>query len=282
MSKADDKALWEFYDRAVESGDKDAISAAGSDILAWHKPFFVQYAAKSAFRQWDTETRRDYLAELMAIAAAKLPLYNRDAVHDFGRTASFITFVKPYLRMARYKVEGSRRPVRVGHETVRLSAAATQYVSKQKSAGAPDPDAKEISEHLTDLFGKRVTAERVPKLLALPYSSQFEQVDGEGHSYTPADVQAAMPLNLRPADPADIVSDEDEKRHVSSKVRETLDAMHLTDLEASIVTDRLMSDDPDTIQSIAMRFGITEMEVVDVEQVISTKLRETLARAFRR
>lgn len=282
MSKAEDKGLWEAYARAVASGDANAVSEAGSDILAWHKPFFVQYAAKSAFRQWDTETRRDYLAEIMAIAAVKLPLYNRDAVHASGRTASFITFVKPYLRMARYKVEGSRRPVRVGHETVRLSAAATQYVSKRQSAGAPQPDAKEIAEHLTDLFGKRVTAERVPKLLALPYSTQFETVDSEGQSYIPTEVQAAMPVNTRPADPADIVADEDEKRQVSGKVHAALDAMNLTDLESAIVTDRLMSDEPDTVEAIAIRFGITEMEVVDVEQLISTKLRQTLARAFQR
>lgn len=281
MSKTDDGALWEAYARAVQSEDKDAVSNAGSAILAWHQPFFVQYAGKTAFSQWDVETRRDYLAELMAIAAAKMPLYNRDEVHASGRTASFVTFVKPYLRMARYKMEGSRRPVRVGHETVRLSAAAARFVSHELALGKPQPTAHEIAEHLTNMFGKRVTAERVPKLLSLPHATPFETVDAGGTSYVAPETQAGMPVDLRPKDPADIVADADEQRHVSEKVRAVLDAMDLTDLETAIIVDRLMSDDPETVEAIALRFGITDMEVVDVEQGVSKKLRETLARAFR-
>jgi len=88
--------------------------------------------------------------------------------------------------------------------------------------------------------------------------------------------------DLRPTDPADIVADADEKRQISDSVRAVLESMNLTDLEAAIVTDRLMAEEPATIEDVAVLFGITEMEVIDVEHQISTKLRETLARTFQR
>ena len=277
MAKADDAHLWDAYRAAVEAGDDLRADAAASDILRWHTPFFVAYARDNAFRQWDAETRKDYLAELMGIAAAKLPLYDRDAVHAEGRRASFVTFVKPYLKMVRYKIEGSRRPVKVGHETVRLSAAVSRFQTDCAAASLPDPTDEEIAAHLTDLFGKKVTATRVPRLKELPIARPFEMPSDDG-DYVDPKTEAAMMPDLRPQDPADIVAEQDERDQTVAKVRAALSQLgEISGLEQAVIFRRLMAQDPAEIEDIAIDFDVTEMEVADVEAVLLRKLRNLLA-----
>lgn len=278
MTKHEDGHLWKQYREAVEEGDDAKANIIASDIIRLHTPFFASYARDTAFRNWDDETRKDYLAELLAIAAAKLPLYDRDAVHAEGRRASFITFVKPYLKMVRYKMEGSRRPMKIGHETVRLSAAASRFVAHHLALGKPHPTAHEIAEHLTDMFGKRVTAGRVPKLLSLPHATPFESIDAGGTSYVAPEIQAAMPVDLRPADPADIVADQDERDRARAAVNAALGELgDVTELEQAIIFRRLMAETPAEVEELALDFNVTEMEVVDVEFMLVKKLRNLLA-----
>lgn len=277
MTKHEDGHLWKQYREAVEEGNGVKANIIASDIIRLHTLFFASYARDTAFRDWDVETRKDYLAELLAIAAAKLPLYDRDAVHAEGRRASFITFVKPYLKMVRYKMEGSRRPMKIGHETVRLSAAIARFESTRAAAGLPAPTNVEVSEHLTDLFGKRVTPTRVPRLRKLPSSQTFEMPSDDG-DYVDPKTEAAMPVDLRPADPADIVTDQDERDRARAAVNAALEELgEVTELEQAIIFRRLMAETPADVEELALDFNVTEMEVVDVEFMLVKKLRNLLA-----
>lgn len=272
-----DDALWVRYDAAVDAGDAAAVSAAADAIIRRHLPFFVQYAQQTAFRQWNTETREDYLAELLAVALSKVSTYSRKMEHERGQ-AQFVTYVKPYLKMVRYKVEGSRGPIRLGHETVRLAADARRFIATEMAAGRPVPSNETIAEYLRERCGKPVSPDRVPRILSLPRPVGMTVADGEGGEMPLTEAEDAIQYEVvEPTDPAEIVADLDERQRTVASVRAAVEALDLDALEQAVLMGRLMAEERRSVEAIAVGFGVTEMEVEEVEADLTVRLRRLLA-----
>jgi DNA-directed RNA polymerase sigma subunit (sigma70/sigma32) len=272
-----DDHLWAAYDAAVAAGDAVKIAVAADDIIRRHLPFFVQYAGQTAFRQWNAATRDDYLAELLAVAVSKLPTYSRTMEHERGR-AQFVTYVKPYLKMVRYKVEGSRGPVRLGHETVRLASDARRFIATEMAAGRPVPSNEQVADYLRERCGKPVSPERVPRLLSLPRPVGMTVPDGDGGEMTLSEAETATQYEVaEPTDPADIVADLDERLRTVERVRDAIWELGLDLVEEAVLLERLMAETPRSVESIAIEHGITEMEVKDVEADLRVRLRQLLS-----
>lgn len=277
MTTFPDERLWVAYDKAVAAGDAEKITYAADAIIRKHLPFFVQYAHQTAFRQWNTATREDYLAELLAVAVSKLPTYSRTMEHERGR-AQFVTYVKPYLKMVRYKVEGSRGPVRLGHETVRLASDARRFIATEMAAGRPVPSNEQVAEYLRERCGKPVSPERVPRLLSLPRPVGMTVPDGDGGEMTLSEAETATQYEVtEPTDPADIVADLDERLKTVARVRDAVWELGLDLVEEAVLLDRLMAETPRSVESIAVEHGITEMEVKEVEADLAVRLRQLLS-----
>ena len=280
MTTFPDEHLWVAYDEAVAAADTERMSAAADAILRRHLPFFVQYASQTAFGQWNRETRQDYLAELLAVAASKVPTYSRKLEHRHGQ-AQFVTYVKPYLKLVRYKVEGSRGPVRLGHETVRLAGDARRFISMELAAGREYPSNEQTAEYLRERCGKPVSPERVPRLLALPYASSMTGTFSEGaqeREQVLPEVEAAVRYAaLEPDDPAEIVAEQAEREWVSDRVRDAIWELGPDLVEEAVLFGRLMSETPRSVESIAVEHGITEMEVKEIEADLAVRLRQMLS-----
>jgi DNA-directed RNA polymerase specialized sigma subunit len=277
MTTFPDEQLWVAYDAAVKSGSRAAVLDASDAIIRRHLPFFVQYAHQTAFRQWNRETRQDYLAELLAVAAGKISTYSRTMEHDRGR-AQFVTYVKPYLKLVRYKIEGSRGPIRVGHETVRLASDARRFIATEQAAGRPDPTDEQVAEYLRERCGKPVSAERVPRLLSLPRAVGMVVSDGDGGEVPLSEAEEAVQYAVpEPTDPAEIVAELDERMREVARVRDALAALDLDPLETAVVAGRLMAETPRSIEAIAAEWGVTEMEVKQIDALVSVKLRRLLS-----
>lgn len=276
MNRADDAHLWLAYDKAVESNDMTGAKQAADAIIRQHLPFFVKYAQETAFRQWDAPTREDYLAELLLVASERVSTYDRKLRHSGGRTASFVTYVKPYLKLARYRIEGSRSPMRIGHETVRLSAAASRFVSAELAAGRNEPSDDEIAQHLTERFGKRITSARVPKLRQLPQQIGLMLTDDSGEEYFRPEVGYMRP-ELEDDDPAEIVVREDEQYRAVSAVTDALAALEPTPAEMVVVRYRLMAEQPWPTDDVAAHIGVSVSEVRQMEARIRQALAQLLS-----
>lgn len=276
MKTFPDESLWLRYDAAVESADPERIAEASDAILRRHLPFFVQYAQQTAFRQWNREAREDYLAELLAVAASKISTYSRTMEHARGR-AQFVTYVKPYLKLVRYKVEGSRGPIRLGHETVRLASDARRFIAEEEASGRGVPSNERVAEYLRERCGKPVSAERVPRLLSLPRPVGLTVQSDDGSEMPLSEAETAVKYEvLEPTDPAEIVAEQSERDWVAGRVRDAVSALGLDPIEEAVLTGRLMAETPRSVEKIAVEFGVTEMEVKDVEAGLTVRLRQLL------
>jgi hypothetical protein len=278
MSKADDGHLWKAYETAVASGDLAAVSAAGSDIVRHHMPFFIGYVNETAFRQWPYHVRRDYLADVLVVVAEKIPTYDRRARFSGGRTASFVTYVKPYLQLIRYRIEGGRTPMRLGHETMRFAMEARYFVAARLGAGFPHPSAEEVADALTLRFGKRISPDRVARLLSIPQAVDLFGYDpAAGETFVLDEVEDRVTETEVVTDPAEIVADADEREWLARRVREALDSLDLDALDWAVVELRLMAEERRTIEALAVDFGVTELEVIERERVLRRSLAQLLS-----
>lgn len=282
MKNFDDDHLWEEYDEAVAEQNTAKMLAASDAILRRHLPFFVQYASQTSFPQWNGATREDYLAELLAVAASKVPTYSRTMEHARGR-AQFVTYVKPYLKLVRYKVEGSRGPIRLGHETVRLAGDARRFIAMEMAAGRAYPSNEQVAKYLSERCGKAVSSARVPRLLSLPYATGILGLDrgyegGTNNEEVLPEVEEAVQYQVaEPTDPAEIVSDQMEREWVADRVRNAIKALGLDALQTAVLEGRLMREDVTPIEDLAVSFGVTELEVKEVETVLCAILRQMLS-----
>lgn len=279
MKAFPDDHLWEAYDRAVASKDAEKISAAANDIMREHMPFFAYYANQTAFRHWSFSTREDYFAELLAVAVSRIPTYSRKMEHERGR-AQFVTYVKPYLKPVRYKVEGNQTPVRLGHEMIRMASEARNFISAEEKAGRGVPSYEKVAEHVCRKSGRAVSVARVVRLLSLPKNVSLHVVSDSGTSdemlYSEAE-EAAQDAGVVVTDPADIVADKLEKEETVSRVREAVEVLGLDALEKAVLSFRLMAETPAAVEDLAVEFGVTEMEVKEVEADLTARLRKLLA-----
>jgi DNA-directed RNA polymerase sigma subunit (sigma70/sigma32) len=274
MTDAGDSELWDAYEAATAAGDQDALRLAAEDIIARHMPFFVQYAQQTAFRQWDSGTRDDYLAEILAVAYARISTYNRNGRYREGRTAKFVTYVKPYLKPLRYSVEGNTRPMRICHATVRMSAAVSRYIAAEHALGNPTPTYEEIAEHIQKLFGKSISPARVHRLLQLPRGVPFTQPSDDGDEYV--NPQVSERADAAVDDPAEIVTEQLHREWKVKQVRDVLSKLTLTGLEQAILVGRLSAEQPASLMELAVKFGVTEMEVEETERALVLLLSQLL------
>lgn len=276
MSDFDDNHLWDDYAAAVASGDEAETRRLAGDIVQFHLGFFTSYAKETAFPLWDEDTRTEYLHELVAVALEKVTTYDPGYDGVGGRKPAFVTYVKPYLRLVRYRLAGHDNPNRVGHETMRMRIVTQHIYNDFIGLDGVEPSHEDIASELSRRFGKPVTAARVRGLLAPPATVRGDESTGE----IPGSVWDTLAGDV--PTPEEQVVETLAQRERVSLVREALDTLTLDDMGKAIVEDRLMAESPVSLVSLAERFGYSASAVSAMEKEIAAALRFALGDAYDR
>jgi hypothetical protein len=266
----DDRQLWDAHAAAVTAGDTDGARALAGQIVGLHLGFFTDYARETGFPQWDTDMRDEYLHELLCVALEKVATYDQARPGNEGRkNAAFITYVKPYLRLVRYRLAGRDEPMRVGHETMRMRFAAQRFISGHLSVHGVHPSNEQIAADLSKTFGKTVGTRRVENLLAPLKAVSGDELVGD-------DTARWSGMEDTGVDVAEQVIDAMTRAADVGRVRSALGTLGLSELEMMIVTERLMSEEPIHPSFIAVRFGLDDGDVVEAEASLRARLRDLL------
>jgi len=263
----EDGTLWLAY----ETADDHEREALARTIVETHLPFLRYYAARTAFPYWPDPVREEYLQELVIVALGKVPSYNRLRIGESGKFAKFVTFLKPYLQGVRWDISAREAPIRVGRETRRMRADAQRFIWERQRAGG-EPTWAEVAEAVSRAHGKKVSAERVERIVNPPSVTSGDAVvteDGDELWAMIGDAEESAESRV-----VDAVFQE----QTSDRVRRVIDSIVETDLEDAIVTDRLMArpGEAATHAEIALWFDATPADVARVERELVARLRDAL------
>lgn len=282
MTKRPDAHLWEAYDKAIEANEDAVAAKIAASIVEFHGGFIYKYAVDTAFPQWTKDQVKEYYHELIVIAMEKLPSYDRDRVSTNGLTSSFINYLKPHLKAARWKTATEQDLIKHGVETRRLKADLERYLEQQQQMDH-SPSVEEMAEYLTTLHGKHAKPIRegqVRRLLDQPKVMWADAAVTEEEGASHWDIIPAIEESV---ETQVIQSDETEER--SKAVLEALTAAGLSDIERCIVAERLMmaprrivdgviiSPGPTTLTALGDRFGLKPEAVRRCEQQLVERLR---------
>ncbi len=236
----------EEHDLAVryQAGDKDA----GRRIVEACLPFVVAIAME--YRRWGVP-----LEDI--IQQGNVGLMRAVAKFDTSKDCRLATYAAYWIRaeIREYVVRGYR-VVRLG-----TTKAERRALRAYRTTRESDP------ERLAEVSG--LTVERVRNLLPL-LQAREASLESSKDDHTPV-IDRLAAAGLSPEEEAD-ASEASERSRVA--VREAL--RDLNDREKLIVRDRLMADEPRTLQDLGAELGVSKERVRQLEQRTLTKLRQRL------
>ena len=241
LSREDERELAKKYQR----GDRDA----GRRIVEACLPFVVAIAIE--YRRWGVP-----LEDI--IQQGNVGLMRAVAKFDTSKECRLATYAAYWIRaeIREYVVRGYR-VVRLG-----TTKAERRALRAYRTTRESDP------ERLAAVSGLAV--DRVRGLLPL---LQAREASLEG---TRGDDRTAVVDRLAAAGPSpeDQADDNEIAERSRVAVREAL--RDLNDREKLIVRDRLMADEPRTLQDLGVELGVSKERVRQLEQRTLTKLRQRL------
>lgn len=282
MTRWDDSHIWEQMAAATTDDERHRLAG---EAVEFHRGFITQYGARQANARWDRATCDDYHAELIAVAYERALTYDVTYVGEHGK-ATFPTYLRPYLWPVKWRV-GSRQGgdgFTTGVETARLVAGA-HAIRDARAARGMSVGPAEIAEELSGTHGKRISPERVARLLSPP-ETVYLDAPTAGNGCVHADVIADQA-----PDPAEVVVDELERTAAAELVRDLLEQMRpLSDIERCIIVERLMAPPrcldpassevihpgPMTLRAIGARFGVSDERVRVRERRLLDRMRAIL------
>lgn len=263
----EDGALWLAY----ETADDSERAKLSRSIVETHLPFLRYYAARTAFPYWPDHVREEYVQELVIVALGKVASYNRLRIGESGKFAKFVTYLKPYLQGVRWDISAREAPMRVGRETRRMRADAQRFIWERERAGA-EATWEEVAEAVSRAHGKKVSAERVERIVNPPTVTSGDAVVTE-------DGDELWSVVGTTEDSAESkVVDAVFQAQTTDRVRRAVEAIVETDLQEAIVTDRLMAvpGEAATHAEIAHWFDVTPADVARIERELVVRLRDAL------
>lgn len=264
----EDGTLWVAY----ETADESSRLGLARRIVETHLPFLRYYAARTSFPYWPDQVREEYLQELVIVALGKVSSYNRLRIGESGKVAKFVTYLKPYLQGVRWDISAREAPIRVGRETRRMRADAQRFIWERQQGGI-EPTWEEVADAVSRAHGKKVSAERVERIVNPPSVTSGDAVvteDGDelwnvvGISEDSAETQVVEAVY---------------QEQVADRVRRAVEAIVETDLEEAIVADRLMAaaGEAATHAEIGHWFEVSAAEVARIERSLMGRLRDALS-----
>ena len=226
----------------------------------------------TAFPQWDQSLRAEYMQELIIEALRRIPAYDRRRMNADGQTASFLTYVKPYLLEVRWRLAGRESPIPVGKETIRMRAFGQRFISDQVKTGGAVPSWHEVAEAIGKAHGKSVSPERA-EALCQPVAvirPDKETNDSSGPQWSELRVTAPSP--------EDELLDMWEQAETDAAVRDALSRHATTDLQRMIVERRLTAESPASLKQLAADAGISIAKVKAEETALRDALRAELTK----
>ena len=206
-------------------------------------------------------------------------------VADNGLTSSFINYVKPHLKAARWKTATEQDLIKHGVETRRLKADLEKWLEQEQAAGHY-PSVEDMAQYLTALHGKHnkpIREGQVRRLLDQPRVLWADASVAEDEGASHWDLLPAVEESVETQ-----VINIEETENRSSAVIAALREAGLSDLERCIVAERLMmaprrivdgvviSPGPTTLTSLGERFSIKPEAVRRCEQQLVERLRDII------
>jgi hypothetical protein len=266
-----DAPLWVAYQTASSAAARRELARR---IVECHLGFLRLYAREHAFPYWSNELREEFLAELVIEAMRRVPTYDRLRVSAAtGRTASFLTYLRPYLQETRWKMAGREASVPCGKETIRMRAAGQRFIREQLQQGLAHPSWEEVAEAIGRAHAKRLTPARAEALCRPQTVTRPDQASA-GDDLTSAGWDATLGATVASAEDEALAAIEHDDRREAVAV--ALAAVVRTDLEADIVSQRLASEAPMTLKELASLHGVSPAYVRTVEDDLRARLRTAL------
>ncbi len=263
----EDGTLWLAYETADESARQDLARR----LVETHLPFLRYYAARTAFPYWPDNVREEYLQELVIVALGKVQSYNRLRIGESGKVAKFVTYLKPYLQGVRWDISAREAPMRVGRETRRMRADAQRFIWERQQTGV-EPTWDEVADAVSRAHGKKVSAERVERIVNPPAVTSGDAVVTEDGDELWSIV--GITEDSAEAQVVDAVFQE----QTAKRVRRAVQSIVESDLEEALVMDRLMAvpGEAATHAEIAHWFDVMPAEVARIERDLVRRLRDAL------
>ena len=256
----EDAHLWEALAQARKVSDDSEVRRLRAEIVWTHHGFIVDYARRHAFRSWDPELVDEYIHELVEVALGRVETFQPE------RGIKFVTYIKPFFMPQRFKIQGDRAAIRVGHETARLAQMIHRHLTEQESLGLR-PSLEEITEHVRSHYRSTIGPERVRRIVEAPRIISGDQAgeDGALWDHAPASEGAEGEWFAQ-------VDREDTTYAVVS----ALSSMNLDPLNLAIVREVFMAAEPITTAELAERFEVTTAHVVAQKEHLAARLRDLL------
>lgn len=248
MNARRDAHLWVAYATAPNDAARKELA---TQIISCHLGFIRQYANATAFPQWNADLRDEYMHELVAEAMKRIPAYDRRRINSEGRTASYLTYMKPYLLEVRWRLAGREAPIPVGKETVRMRAFGQRFISEALRDGHPHPTWEKVAAAIGEAHGKSVSPERA-ELLCRP-APVLRPDANTSDSDSPA-AWSALPVL---SDSAEDVAVSSETQHrVTEAVSEAVRTHATTPTRQALVERRLSAAKPVAMKALAAELNI--------------------------
>ncbi len=271
MTSRPDAVLWPAYETCSTDAERGRVAEL---ILRAHTGFLRLYVRETAFPYWDADLRAEYFQEVVLVALARIPEYNRRRAGYGEQVAAFPTYLRPYLLEVRWKL--AAREEGVGKETIRMRADGQRYIRSRAQQGLPVPTWTEVADVIGAAHGKRLTAKRAaalccPARLVRPDAGTRSD-DARGSSWDQLAAGQHAPSAedeaLGPIEAADLRAD----------VAAALAATVTSPLDAAIVAERLMCEGkPATLKGLGEIYGVPAAAVREAEERLQTALRALLA-----
>ncbi len=264
----EDGTLWVAY----ETADDSSRLGLARRIVETHLPFLRYYAARTSFPYWPDQVREEYLQELVIVALGKVSSYNRLRIGESGKVAKFVTYLKPYLQGVRWDISAREAPIRVGRETRRMRADAQRFIWERQQVGV-EPSWAEVADAVSRAHGKKVSAERVERIVNPPSVTSGDAVVTEDGD----EMWSVVGITEDSAE-AQVVETVYQEQ-ITDQVRQAVEAIVETDLEEAIVADRLMAapGEAATHAEIGHWFEVSAAEVARIERGLMGRLRGALS-----